>query len=478
MPTNHQSRGGQWVRLESMASSKLSVLVVVGTRPEAIKLVPVILALRESDEFRPLVISTGQHHGMVGEVLDLAGIEPDYNLWVGGARSQLNDRVREVMGRLDDFCREEFRTDGEAEKGDRVRRGEYPMAIMVHGDTTSAMAAALACFHLRIPVIHVEAGLRSGHSHTPFPEEMNRQIITCIAGFHLAPTSHNLENLIREDVPVEQVLVTGNTGIDALQWAAGLQTEPSNPEVNALYHSDRRIVIVTAHRRENWRSGIDGIAEGVRRLAERHPEVGFVVAQHPNPMVRKKWTVLAGLANVLLTEPAPYAEFAKLLARSFMVITDSGGIQEEAPSLGKPVLVARNSTERGEGVEAGTLILTGPDPDAIFREGDILLTDEVAYHEVSEAINPYGDGGASHRIVAALRNLRNGTPAPEQFGSGYSRRAVVEAAGYSFEKLNTPLLDPGAMPAETRGIIEPRPADEIWPDSQEVAVEGEFDFGV
>lgn len=461
-----------------MAPTKLSVLVVVGTRPEAIKLVPVILALRASEEFRPLVISTGQHHGMVGDVLELADIEPDYNLWVGGARSQLNDRVREVMGRLDDFCREEFKADGESEVGDRVRRGDYPMAIMVHGDTTSAMAAALACFHLRIPVIHVEAGLRSGHSHTPFPEEMNRQLITCIAGFHLAPTSRNLENLIHEDVPVDQVLVTGNTGIDALQWAAGLQTEPSDPEVNALYHSDRRIVIVTAHRRENWQSGIDGIAEGVRRLAERHPDVGFVVAQHPNPRVRVKWAVLRELSNVLLTEPAPYAEFAKLLARCFMVITDSGGIQEEAPSLGKPVLVARESTERGEGVEAGTLLLTGPDPDAIFQEGDTLLRDEDAYRKVSEAVNPYGDGGASRRIIVALRNLRDGSPAPEQFGAGYSRRAVVEAAGYSFEKLNTPLLDPDAMPAETRGIVEPRSTDEIWPDSQEVAIEGEYDFGV
>lgn len=462
-----------------MVDPKLSVLVVVGTRPEAIKLIPLIIALRESEVFRPLVVSTGQHHGMVGKVLELADIKPDYNLWVGGARSQLNDRVREVMGRLDDFLREEFKADGESDQGDRVRLGNYPVATMVHGDTSSAMAAALTCFHLKIPVMHIEAGLRSGLSHTPFPEEMNRQLITCIAGFHIAPTSRNLENLIREDVPVDQVLVTGNTGIDALQWAAGLDTEPSDPEVNALYHSDRRIVVVTAHRRENWQSGIDGIAEGIRRLAEHHPEVSFLVAQHPNPLVREKWSVLSGLENVLLTEPAPYAEFAKLLVRSFFVITDSGGIQEEAPSLNKPVLVARESTERTEGVEAGTLVLTGPDPDAIFREGEVLLTDERAYHQISEADNPYGDGQACRRIVAALSNLHDGSQPPEQFGAGYSRRAVIEAAGYSFEKLQQPVLDPESLPTVERGVSEPRPMDEVWPDSQEVAFgEGEFDFGL
>jgi UDP-N-acetylglucosamine 2-epimerase (non-hydrolysing) len=451
---------------------KASVVIVVGTRPEAIKLVPLILALRESDVLRPLVVSTGQHHRMVEEVLGLADIEPDYNLWVGGARNQLNDRIREVMGRLDDFCREEFAADGTVRSDGGVREGTYPLAILVHGDTTSAMAAALASFHLRIPVVHVEAGLRSGNSLTPFPEEMNRQIITCVSCFHLAPTSKNLENLIREDVPVEQVLVSGNTGIDALQWAAGLQTEITDPELRALYHSDRRIVVITAHRRENWESGIDEIAEGVRRLAEAHEDVAFVVAQHPNPAVREKWAVLQGIDNVLLTEPAPYAEFAKLLARSILVITDSGGIQEEAPSLGKPVLVARESTERIEGVEAGTLVMTGADAGRIYAEADLLLTDENAYRVVSEAVNPYGDGNASRRIVAALCNLYDGGQAPEQFGAGYSRRAVVEAAGYSFEDLPQPKLDPDKLPGSARGLQEARPMDEIWPDSQVIALAG------
>ncbi len=455
-----------------MSKPKVSVLVVVGTRPEAIKLVPLILALRESEVFRPLVVSTGQHHRMVGEVLELAGIKSDYNLWVGGARSHLNDRIREVVGRLDDFCREEFHVDGKLDNDGRVRDGTYPMAIMVHGDTTSAMSAAVAAFQLRIPVIHVEAGLRSGDSLTPFPEEMNRQLISCIACFHLAPTSQNLQNLLRENVPVDQILVTGNTGIDALHWAAGLQTEISDPTVRELYHSDRRIVVVTAHRRENWDSGIDGIAEGVHRLAAENPDVSFVVPQHPNPMVRSKWAVLEDDGNVLLTEPAPYAEFAKLLARSIFVITDSGGIQEEAPSLGKPVLVARESTERTEGVESGTLVLTGPDPEAIYREGMILLRDEEAYLAISSAVNPYGDGKASERIVTALQHLLQGGTTPEPFGTGYSRRSVIEAAGYSFANLVSAELDPNHVPSALRGLKPDRPADEIWPDSHEVAEAG------
>ncbi len=452
-----------------MSEPKASVLIVVGTRPEAIKLVPLILALRESDTFRPLVVSTGQHHKMVSEVLELADIKPDYNLWVGGARSQLNDRIREVIGRLDDFCREEFDIDGHLNNDGGVRDGTYPMAILVHGDTTSAMSAAIASFQLRIPVVHVEAGLRSGNSLTPFPEEMNRQLISSIACFHLAPTFENRQNLIRENIPGEQVFVTGNTGIDALHWAAGLQTEISDPDVRELYHSDRRIVLVTAHRRENWEHGIAGVAEGVHRLAIENPDVSFVVPQHPNPLVRTKWAAVRDTENILLTEPASYAEFAKLLARCFLVITDSGGIQEEAPSLGKPVLVARESTERKEGVEAGTLVLTGPDADRIYEEGMRLLRDEEAYLRISRADNPYGDGEASQRIVAALRELYIGGPKPDPFGSGYSRKAVVEAAGYSVANLPEPQIDPDLVPGALRGLRQEHPVDDMWPDSHAVA---------
>lgn len=439
------------------------ILVVCGTRPEAIKLVPMILALKASEVFRPQVVSTGQHHEMVEDVFGLAGIEVDFNLWVGGARSELNDRVREVMGRLDDFVRVEFGADGTV-KQEAVAAGEYPMAVLVHGDTTSAFAAALAAFHLRIPVVHVEAGLRTGSNLTPFPEELNRELITCIAAFHLAPTSHNLENLVRENVSVSQIFITGNTGIDALEWAASLDVDFEDLAVKEIYDSNRRVVVVTAHRRENWGAGLDGIAGGVRILALENPDVSFVVPMHPNPAVREQWQSLADLENVCLTEPHSYPEFARLMARSYLVITDSGGIQEEAPSLGKPVLVARESTERNEGLEAGTLKLVGTDPVRIHDAATELLNDELVYREMSEAENPYGDGRAAQRIVAALTNLYLGGPMPSPFRSSYSRSAVIEAAGYSMPASRLHRLDPDLVPETERHMEEPGTGEHTWPD--------------
>lgn len=438
------------------------ILIVVGTRPEAIKLVPMILALKQSDVFSPQIVSTGQHNEMVKEVFDLAGIEVDFNLWVGGARSELNDRVREVMGRLDDFVRVEFGADGTV-KQQEVTAGDYPMAVLVHGDTTSAFAAALSAFHLRIPVVHVEAGLRTGSNLTPFPEEINRELITCLAAFHLAPTSHNLENLVRENVPVKQIFITGNTGIDALAWASSLQVEFSDPRVRKICDSRRRMVLVTAHRRENWGPGLEGIAEGIRLLAAENPEVDFVVPMHPNPDVRKQWESLSGQSNVCLADPHSYPEFARLMSECYLVLTDSGGIQEEAPSLGKPVLVARDSTERTEGIEAGTLKLVGTDPQVIFDSVTELLNDPAAYREMSEADNPYGDGEASKRIVAALTNLYLGGPMPAPFRSSYSRNAVIKAAGYDIDAMGRNRLDPALVPESARHSSEAvDPVGSIW----------------
>jgi UDP-N-acetylglucosamine 2-epimerase (non-hydrolysing) len=440
---------------------KLAVPVVVGTRPEAIKVAPVILALRESECLHPIVVSTGQHHKMVREIFELAGITTDVELWAGDARSRLNDRVAAVMGRFEDFAREWFDEDGSAiATAPQIVAGQYPLAVLVHGDTSSAMAAALAAFHLRIPVMHLEAGLRTGGSNlTPFPEELNRQLISCIACFHFAPTSTNQENLVRENIPTHQVFVTGNTGIDALHWASGLEMPFSDPELERLERSKERVVVVTAHRRENWGGGLARIAAGVAQLAHTHPEVRFVVPLHPNPRVREQLgDPLAEQPNVLLTEPLGYAEFARLLGRSYLVITDSGGIQEEAPSLDKPVLVARNSTERIEGVEAGTLRVVGTDPDLIASEGGRLLSDPAAYHSMAHAVNPYGDGGAAARIVAAIENLYHGGEPPRQFGSGYTRRAVLEAAGYESG------LDPDYVPSDERGEAhENHTGDPLWP---------------
>ena len=432
-----------------LPGSKLVVPIVVGTRPEAIKLVPIILRLAKSEHYEPLVVSTGQHQRMVAYIFELAGITPDVVLWAGSRRSQLNERVASVIRRFDDFCSERFEmpTDAAPEPEDIIN-GRFPAAVLVHGDTTSAMAAALSAFHLHIPVMHVEAGLRTGgNNRTPFPEELNRQLISNIAGLHFAPTWRNLENLVHEKVPVGQIFVTGNTGIDALRWASSIDVRFADPRLQSLYESERRIVVVTAHRRENWGDGLAGISEGVRRLAEVAPEVHVVLPLHPNPRIREQLAPgLEGLDNVLLTEPLGYATFARLLARSSFVLTDSGGIQEEAPSLDKPVLVARDTTERTEGVDAGTLRLVGTDPERIVEEGVRLLTDPVAYADMAEAPNPYGDGRAADRIVRALEHVLLGSDPPAPFGPGYSRAEIGRAAG----------LD---LPRPTHGEFDPHPLD-------------------
>jgi UDP-N-acetylglucosamine 2-epimerase (non-hydrolysing) len=432
--------------------AKLVVPIVVGTRPEAIKLVPIIRRLRESEHYEPLVVSTGQHHRMVDYIFQLAGISTDVVLWAGSRRSQLNERVASVMRRFEDFCSERFEMQPDAVPApEDILTGRVPAAVLVHGDTTSAMAAALSAFHLHVPVIHVEAGLRTGGSNrTPFPEELNRQLISCIAGLHLAPTAKNLENLIRENVPVGQIFVTGNTGIDALQWASTIDVRFANQALQDLYDGDRRIVVVTAHRRENWGAGLAGISEGIRRLCEFERDVHFVLPMHPNPRVRDQLTrELGDVENVLLTEPLGYATFARLLARATLVITDSGGVQEEAPSLGKPVLVARETTERTEGVEAGTLLLVGTDPDVIEAAALRLLSDPVAYSEMAEAQNPYGDGRAADRIVRALEHVLLGGDAPEPFGPGYSRSEIIRAAGLELVR-----------PPVVTEALEPRGFDE------------------
>ena len=413
--------------------TKLVVPIVVGTRPEAIKLVPIILALRESEFYEPIVISTGQHNRLVEYIFELADIKPDVTLWAGSRRANLNERVASVMQRFEDFCVERFDIDPDAVPTPAdVLSGRHPAAVLVHGDTSSAMAAALSAFHLHIPVMHVEAGLRTGHGNlTPFPEELNRQVISTIAALHFAPTSSNLQNLVRENIPVHQVFVTGNTGIDALHWASGMDVKFANQELQALHDSDSRIVVITAHRRENWGDGLRGIAEGIKRLAEAQRDVHFVLPVHPNPRVREVLTErLTGYDNVLLTEPLGYATFARLLGRAHLVITDSGGIQEEAPSLGKPVLVTRETTERTEGLEAGTLRLVGTDPEKIFTVASRLLEDDVAYEEMAGAPNPYGDGQAAQRIVSSLEHLLHGGEPPAPFGPGYSRAAVAVAAGF------------------------------------------------
>ncbi len=445
MATPHPTAG------DRSTSVRIVVPVMVGTRPEAIKLLSVIRALDASAYYEPLVVSTGQHYKMVQDILDLAGIACEVTLWSGSRQANLNARVASVMERFEDFCAERFEVHSDRTPNEEdVLQGRFPAAVIVHGDTSSAMAAALSAFHMGIPVMHVEAGLRTGDIRSPFPEEMNRQVIGRIAAMHFAPTALNLQNLVRENTPVEQIFVTGNTGIDALMWASGLDMTYHDPRLQALYESDHRIVVVTAHRRENWGAGLEGIAEGVAGLAALDPDVHYVLPVHPNPQVKDVLARrLSGLDNVLLIEPLGYATFAKLLGRCHLVLTDSGGIQEEAPSLGKPVLVMRESTERTEGVSAGTLRLVGTDPARIVEEGRRLLEDPVAYAGMSQAENPYGDGRAAERIVAALEHILIGGPAPAPFGPGYDRAVVGRAAGPQFVTLTgvqRPTAPPGGVP--------------------------------
>lgn len=408
------------------------VLVVVGTRPEAIKLVPVIRALQSSASFDPIVVSTGQHRDLVAPIFERAGIVADVDLAVGHEGASLTDIATGVMRGIDAFCRARFGVDGrELPTAEGVFGHELPGATLVHGDTSSALAAALASFHLRIPVVHVEAGLRTDDPLSPFPEEMNRQLISRIACFHLAPTAHNDENLVHEGIPLALTFVTGNTAIDAIRWAAALDAERVDPRVTEAVESGRRIVVVTAHRRENWGTGLAGIATGVRELARRFPDVAFVVPVHPNPIVQDQFArPLRQIENVVLTEPLGYVEFAQLLARATLAISDSGGIQEEAPAVGTPVLVTRDTTERQEGIAAGTLALVGADPNRIVNTATSLLTDPDALAAMAHAPNPYGDGRAASRIVAALEYLAGFGPPPSPFGPGFSRDLVLRAAGY------------------------------------------------
>ena len=333
------------------AGQSTNVLTLMGTRPEAIKMFPVVLALLRSTWFAPVVITTGQHYDLVNPILELAGIAPDFDLGVGHPGLTLNELVRSVIERLDAFLRERYGATGASVATRTAIRGDgFPAAALVHGDTSSAMPAAVAAFNMRVPVGHVEAGLRTGSTLTPFPEELNRQLISRIASFHLAPTSVNEENLVHEGVRYEQVFVTGNTGIDALRYAAGLDVPFDDPAVASAVDSGEPYAVVTAHRRENWGGGLGRIADAVGRLATDHPGTGFIMPLHPNPLVRTELGLpLATHANVVRTEPLAYAQFARLMAGSVLIITDSGGIQEEAPALGVPVLVAPREHGAGRG---------------------------------------------------------------------------------------------------------------------------------
>ena len=368
---------------------RLRILTVFGTRPEAIKLFPLIHALVADDRFEPRVCVTGQHREMLDQVLALADIVPDHDLDVmasGQTLDALTARLVEGIGRVLDE--------------------ERPDRVVVQGDTTSALAGALAAYYRKIPVCHVEAGLRSGNPHHPWPEEGNRRMIATLASLHCAPTVRAAEALLRENTDPARILVTGNTVIDALHWVSGRTArEPSLvADLAPLQQrfAGRRIIGVTTHRRENWGEGLRNIANAVNSIAKRD-DIAVIFPLHRNPEVRCVMeAALGGTDRIALTNPLDYPHFAHLLAISHLMLTDSGGVQEEAPSLGTPVLVMRETTERPEGVEAGTAKLVGTDPEAILRETSRLLDDDKAHAAMARAHNPYGDGKAAGRICELL----------------------------------------------------------------------------
>ena len=367
------------------------ILVVFGTRPEAIKLFPVVAALTADPRFTPVVCVSAQHRGLLDQVLEIAGIVPDFDLDLMQPDQSLDALTAALLTGLG-----------------RVMDQVQPGRVMVQGDTATAMAGALAGYYRKLPVDHVEAGLRSGNIYHPWPEEVNRKIIGQIASLHFAPTAVSAAALIAEQVDPARVHVTGNTVIDALHWVtARIAAEPALAagltEIEARF-AGQRIIGVTSHRRENFGGGLENIAEAVRQIAAR-PDVAVVFPVHPNPNVRGVMdAALAGLDNVALIEPLDYPNFARLLGLAEIMLTDSGGVQEEAPALGKPVLVMRETTERPEGVSAGTAKLVGTDTRTIVTELFNLLDDKAAYENMARAHNPFGDGHSAQRIVELLGN--------------------------------------------------------------------------
>lgn len=372
---------------------KKKILVVVGTRPEAIKMAPVVLALQKDPGVEVKTVATAQHREMLDQVLNLFGIVPEFDLNLMRPGQDLTDITSSVLLGMRD-----------------VLRKWHPDWVLVHGDTTTTCSAALAAYYERIPVGHVEAGLRTGNIYSPWPEEMNRRIAGAITTLHFAPTSLAQENLLRENVANEQIRVTGNTVIDALHWVVERIQNDSSLKTSLadqfrFLSPDKKLILVTGHRRENFGEGFERICQALLQLSKLE-NVEILYPVHLNPNVQEPVRrILANCSNIHLIEPLDYLPFVYLMNKSYLIITDSGGVQEEAPSLGKPVLVMRDTTERPEAVAAGTVKLVGTDVATIVTEATRLLMDIDAYDSMSHAHNPYGDGLASGRILEALTSI-------------------------------------------------------------------------
>ena len=366
---------------------KLKLMTVFGTRPEAIKMCPLVLEMgKYSDYIEPIVAVTAQHREMLDQVLELFNIKPDYDLNIMASGQTLYDITTRALTGLKEVIEE-----------------AKPDMVLVHGDTTTTFAGALAAFYAQVPVGHVEAGLRTGNKYSPYPEEMNRKLTGSIADMHFAPTSTSRANLLKENVNPETILVTGNTVIDALQTTVKADYEFADAEFNKIFARGNRLILMTTHRRENLGEPMRNVYKALRKVLETHADVEAIFPVHKNPKVREiVQEELGGLDRVHLIEPMDYEPFANLMGKVDIVLTDSGGIQEEAPALGKPVLVLRDTTERPEAVDAGTVKLIGTAYEDVLRETNLLLDDSAHYKKMAEAANPYGDGKACERIIRAI----------------------------------------------------------------------------
>ena len=380
---------------------RIKVMTVFGTRPEAIKMAPVVLELaKHPEEIKPVVAVTAQHRDMLDQVLNLFNIRPDYDLDIMAAGQTLFDITSRAMMGLD-----------------KVLQKEKPDIVLVHGDTTTTFAGALAAYYHQTAVGHVEAGLRTHNKYSPFPEEMNRRLTGSIADMHFAPTNTSENNLLAESINKEGIFVTGNTVIDALHKTVREDFVFENETLQNIDYKNKRIILVTTHRRENLGEPMRNVYKALRQLTEEFEDVEIVFPVHKNPKVREVVKEeLGGHDKVYLIDPLDYEPFANLMLRAYMILTDSGGVQEEAPALGKPVLVLRDTTERPEAVEAGTVKLIGTDEKVVYEEAKKLLTDRQEYNSMAEACNPYGDGQASRRIVEAiLHKYGKGHAKPDRF---------------------------------------------------------------
>lgn len=371
---------------EKIRMKKIKVMTIFGTRPEAIKMAPLVNELKRDEDIEDIVCVTAQHRQMLDQVLDIFGIVPDYDLNVMKDRQTLPQITSSVL-------------QGIVEVIEKAK----PDMILVHGDTTTTFAGALAGFYSKVKIGHVEAGLRTYDKYSPFPEEMNRKLVGSMADLHFCPTENNKNNLLKENIPGDGIYITGNTVIDALKTTVSDSYEFETPELKEIDFS-KKVIVLTAHRRENLGEPMENIFRAVKKIAEEYEDVEIVYPVHLNPLVREPANrILGEVTNVHLIEPLDVQELHNLMDRAYLVMTDSGGLQEEAPALGKPVLVLRQETERPEAVNAGTVKMAGTNTEEIYRLAKMLLDNKEEYEKMNKAANPYGDGKASSRIVQAIK---------------------------------------------------------------------------